>query len=116
MAKQMSPAQRFAVGKTIEKFTRENGKYIEYLDDMNDAKIADMHDVSASSVVHLRKQIFGNLAPGSGAEHPMSVLFARIQQLEDRISALEHDGTRRRPSDTSTPSSRKPFGFNGQDN
>lgn len=89
-SKHMSRADVLAIGKFLETILSKPkaGGYITYSSECDDAKVATKFGYKEESIARLRKDLFGNLAPGAGTT-PVSLLWERLAKLESRVNAIE---------------------------
>lgn len=105
----LSRAQAFTIGRVLEQsLTKTADGFWEYADGVSDETIAKKHDVAASSVGALRKELFGNMRRGS-SENLYGAIHARLAALEKRVTELEDAATADRAN--SMPKGSNRFNF-----
>jgi hypothetical protein len=82
--------QRREVFKLIEQNGAENGDWWQYSDGWSDERIAKLVDCGESQVASIRRDCFGDLKPNTANNHsPITVAFAEIKALKERVASLE---------------------------
>lgn len=87
--KELSSAERFAIMKRLDDALEKDGEYVKFKNDATDATIAAEFSVSETVVHTLRRDTFGSLKRGLGADSPLTRTLSKVRTLEERMEAAE---------------------------
>jgi hypothetical protein len=82
--------QRREVFKLMEQNGEAHGEWWQYAEGWSDEKIAKTVDCGEGQVASIRRECFGDMKPTPQPGHsPVSVLFAEVKALKERVEKLE---------------------------
>ncbi len=87
--KELSSAERFAIMKRLDDVLEKDGEYVKFKNEATDATIAAEFSVSETVVHTLRRDTFGSLKRGQGADSPLTRTMSKVRTLEERMEAVE---------------------------
>lgn len=87
--KELSSAERFAILKRLDELIEKDGDYVKFKNGATDASIAGEFSVSETVVHTLRRDTFGSLKRGLGADSPLTRTLSTVRTLVERMEAVE---------------------------
>jgi hypothetical protein len=87
--------QRFQVMETLKATGASDGKWFKFSEGWSDERIARQVDCAEHQVASIRRDCFGDIkAVNRDGHSPVSVLFAEVKALRERVAALEKAAAR----------------------
>lgn len=88
--KELSSAERFAILKRLDDALEKDGEYVKFKNEATtDSTIAAEFSVSETVVHTLRRDTFGSLKRGLGADSPLTRTLSTVRTLVERMEAAE---------------------------
>lgn len=89
----LTQSQKFKVYEFLKANLKQDGEFVDYIDNWTDVKVAAHFDVSRFGVQYIRQEMFGKLKPHEGhrpEQAPVGV-GSRLDDLEARLAFLEKE-------------------------
>lgn len=87
--RELTSAERFAILKRLDELIERDGVYVKFKSPATDATIAAEFSVSETVVHTLRRDTFGSLKRGAGADSPLTRTMSKVRMIEERMEAAE---------------------------